>query len=41
VRVKITEHLGINRGNELVGEIPAFTAGTYKLEIVTQYTSVR
>jgi hypothetical protein len=38
-RVKITERLGINRTTELVGTIPALTAGTYKLEVVTRYTA--
>ena len=37
-RAKITEHLGINRSAELFGLIPALAAGTYKLEIVTQFT---
>ena len=37
VRVKIAEHLGINRTTELVGAIPALTAGTYKVEVVTRY----
>jgi hypothetical protein len=37
-RVKITEHLAVNRGAELVGVIPALTAGTYKLEVVTRFT---
>ena len=36
-RVKISEHLGNNRTNELLGLIPPLTAGTYKLEVVTQY----
>jgi hypothetical protein len=40
-RVKISEHLGINRGNEIVGEIPALTAGAYKLEIVTRFSRGR
>jgi hypothetical protein len=38
-RVKISEHLGINRATEIVGAIPALTAGAYKLEIVTQFSS--
>jgi hypothetical protein len=37
-RVKITEHLGINRGTELFGLIPPLTAGSYKLEVVTQFS---
>jgi hypothetical protein len=37
-RVKITEHLGINRGTEIFGLIPPLAAGTYKLEIVTFHT---
>jgi hypothetical protein len=36
-RVKITEHLGINRAAELFGLIPVLSAGTWKLEVVTQY----
>ena len=38
-RVKISEHLGINRSSELFGLIPPLTAGTYRLEIVTQFTN--
>jgi nucleoid DNA-binding protein len=38
-RVKIAERLGINRASEIVGTIPSLTAGTYKLEIVTQFSS--
>jgi hypothetical protein len=38
-RVKIAEHLRINRGNEIVGEIPALTAGTYKVEVVTCFSN--
>jgi hypothetical protein len=38
-RVKITERLGINRTTELVGAIPALAAGTYRLEVVTRYTT--
>jgi hypothetical protein len=38
-RVKITEHLGINRSAEIFGLIPALPAGTYKLEVVTQFSS--
>jgi hypothetical protein len=34
-RVKVTEHLAVNRSVELVGVIPPLTAGTYKLEVVT------
>jgi hypothetical protein len=37
-RVKIAEHLGNNRNNEVLGLIPPLTAGIYKLEIVTRYT---
>jgi hypothetical protein len=40
-RVKIAEHLGINRATEIVGEIPALTAGTYKLEVVTRFSRGR
>ena len=35
-RIKITEHLGVNRDTELFGLIPALTAGTYTVEVVTQ-----
>ena len=35
---KITEHLGINRNNELFGLIPPLNPGVYKLEITTQFT---
>ncbi|MDR2551673.1 MAG: DUF4469 domain-containing protein [Treponema sp.] len=38
-RTKITEHLGINRSSELFGLIPPLTAGNYKLEVVTQFSS--
>jgi hypothetical protein len=37
-RVKISERLGINRATEIVGEIPALTAGPYKVEVVTRFT---
>ena len=37
-RVNITEHLGNNRSNELLGLIPPLTAGTYRLEVVTRFT---
>jgi hypothetical protein len=37
-RVKISEHLGINRSTELVGEIPLLTAGAYKVEVVTRFS---
>jgi hypothetical protein len=37
-RVNITEHLAVNRTSELVGVIPPLTAGTYRLEVVTQFT---
>jgi hypothetical protein len=36
-RVQITEHLGINRPAEICGLIPPLAAGTWKLEVVTQY----
>ena len=36
-RTQITEHLGINRSMELFGLIPALSAGTYRLEVATQY----
>ena len=38
-RVPITEHLGNNRSTELLGLIPPLTAGTYRLEVVTQYSN--
>ena len=38
-RTKITEHLGNNRSNEVLGLIPPLAAGTYRLEIVTQFTN--
>jgi hypothetical protein len=38
-RTKITEHLAVNRTSELVGVIPPLTAGTYRLEVVTQFSS--
>jgi hypothetical protein len=34
-----SERFGINRAAELVDTIPALTAGAYKLEIVTQFSS--
>ncbi|MDR2553373.1 MAG: DUF4469 domain-containing protein [Treponema sp.] len=37
-RIKITEHLGNNRNNELLGLIPPLTTGTYKVEVVTRFT---
>jgi hypothetical protein len=37
-RVKISEHLGNNRGNELLGLIPPLPAGTYRLEVVTRFS---
>ncbi|GHU04597.1 hypothetical protein FACS1894147_09920 [Spirochaetia bacterium] len=39
VRTKVAENLGINKGTELMAEIPALEAGKYKLEIVTQYSN--
>jgi hypothetical protein len=36
-RTKIAEHLGSNRSNELLGLIPPLPAGTYRLEVVTQF----
>jgi hypothetical protein len=38
-RTQITEHLGINRSTELFGLIPALSTGTYRLEVVTQYSN--
>jgi hypothetical protein len=37
-RTKISEHLAVNRGAELVGVIPPLGAGTYKLEVVTRFS---
>ena len=37
-RTPISEHLGINRGTELFGLIPALNPGAYRLEVVTQFT---
>jgi hypothetical protein len=37
-RFKVAEKLTINRGTELVCTIPALPIGTFKLEIVTQFT---
>jgi hypothetical protein len=36
-RTKVSEHLGINKSTEIMALIPVLSAGTYKLEIVTQY----
>ena len=38
-RTKVSENLGINKGTEIMALIPALSAGTYALEIVTQYTN--
>lgn len=38
-RTKVSENLGLNRPTELMVEVPALPAGTYTLEIITQYTS--
>jgi hypothetical protein len=38
-RVKVSENLALNRATELVVMIPTLTAGTWKLELVTQYSS--
>jgi hypothetical protein len=38
-RTPITEHLGNNRSNELLGLIPPLTAGIYKMEVVTQFSN--
>ena len=38
-RTPITEHLGNNRSNELLGLIPPLVSGTYKVEVVTQYSN--
>ncbi|MDR2516528.1 MAG: DUF4469 domain-containing protein [Spirochaetaceae bacterium] len=37
-RVKISERLGNNRSNELLGLIPPLAAGTYKVEVVTRFS---
>jgi hypothetical protein len=37
-RVKVAGHLAENSATKVIGMIPALTAGTYKLEIITQYT---
>ncbi|GHU01055.1 hypothetical protein FACS1894147_00180 [Spirochaetia bacterium] len=39
VRAKVAGNLALNRPTEVMGEIPALTAGTYKLEIVTRYSN--
>jgi hypothetical protein len=36
VRTKVTENLGLNKSAEIMALIPALSAGTYKLEIVTR-----
>ena len=38
-RTKISEHLALNRANELVGVIPPLAGGAYKLEVVTCFTN--
>jgi hypothetical protein len=38
-RTRVTENLGINKGMEVMAEIPALAAGQYKLEIVTRYSN--
>ena len=36
-RTKVTENLGLNKSAEIMALIPVLSAGTYILEIVTQY----
>ncbi|GHV34025.1 hypothetical protein AGMMS4952_26350 [Spirochaetia bacterium] len=36
-RTKVSENLGLNKSAETMALIPALSAGTYKLEIVTRY----
>ncbi|GMO45467.1 MAG: hypothetical protein Pg6C_07490 [Treponemataceae bacterium] len=38
-RVKVAENLGLNRAAEVMAQAPALAAGTYALEIVTQYSN--
>ncbi|MDR1108595.1 MAG: DUF4469 domain-containing protein, partial [Spirochaetaceae bacterium] len=38
-RVKVEGHLAENTASKLIGIIPALTAGAWKLEIVTQFSS--
>jgi hypothetical protein len=38
-RVKMGGHLAENAANKLIGVIPALDAGTWKMEVVTQYTT--
>jgi hypothetical protein len=37
-RVKAGGHLAENTGSKLIGIVPALSAGTWKVEVVTQYT---
>jgi hypothetical protein len=38
-RVKVTSKMPVNKPSELMVVIPALAAGSYKLEVVTQYSS--
>jgi len=37
-RVKVSSKIPVNKPSELMVVIPALSAGTYKLEIVTQFS---
>jgi hypothetical protein len=37
-RVKITEHLAENTASKIIGMVPTLASGTWKVEIVTQFT---
>ncbi|MDR2446399.1 MAG: DUF4469 domain-containing protein [Treponema sp.] len=39
LRVKVSGHLAENAANKLIGVIPALNAGTWTVEVVTQYTT--
>jgi hypothetical protein len=39
LHTKVSERLAVNRSSELVGVIPPLAAGTYRLEVVTQFSS--
>ncbi|GHU82646.1 hypothetical protein FACS189468_7060 [Spirochaetia bacterium] len=36
-RIRVSENLGVNKSAEIIALIPALSAGTYTLEIVTRY----
>jgi hypothetical protein len=38
-RIKVSGHLAENTANKLIGIVPVLNAGSWKLEIVTQYSS--